>query len=153
MLRDLVRVRVAGAGALRLETLLGSDRVGSPVPDNTYQPDQFHMTPFQEIPRPKTTPPQAVNTHLPLRRFRPPIPLHLTTRYDPRTGIFYPEKIISGKIRGQLQQLIGPWKLSGNWWEKNKRWTRREWDIQLKDGALYRIAYYNDKWFLEGVYG
>ena len=70
----------------------------------------------------------------------------------------YPEEIVSGKIRGRLSHRAGPWKLSGDWWEREKRWTRQEWDIQLEDGSLYRIACCGEtpeekEWFLEGVYG
>lgn len=137
----------------RLEAMVGSGRVGSPTPANTHQPDQFHLTPFQEKESSHDKPEQNPNPRFPLRRFRPPIPLHLITRRDPRTGDLCPEAILSGKIRGTLQQSTGPWKLSGHWWEKQHHWIRREWDIQLEDHQLYRIAYCNQQWFLEGVYG
>lgn len=137
----------------RLEAMIGSGRVGSPIPANTHQPDQFHLAPFREKETLNDKPEQPPNPRLPLRRFRPPIPLHLSARHDPRTGGPCPVAILSGRIRGRIQQSIGPWKLSGHWWEKQQHWIRREWDIQLEDHKLYRIAYCNHQWFLEGIYG
>ena len=154
----------------QVEALVGSDNAGSPVPLDTHRPDAFTMRPFdpemtqQGSPTHPTGSAQerfsllASHSSLPLRRFRPPLPLDLTTRCDPRSGLIYPEEIISGKIRGRLNRRAGPWKLSGDWWEHEKRWIRQEWDVQLEDGSLYRIACCGERpaekaWFLEGVYG
>jgi len=153
----------------QVEALVGSDNVGSPVPLDTHRPDAFAMRPFDPDSMHEGAPDNSARstTHsslftqhssLPLRRFRPPLPLDLTTRRDPRSGFTYPEEIISGNIRGRLSRRAGPWKLSGDWWEQEKRWTRQEWDVQLEDGSLYRIACCGETpeekgWFLEGVYG
>ncbi len=136
----------------RLEAMVGPGRIGSPTPADTHRPDQFHLAPFQEKETACDKPVQNPAPRLPLRRFRPPIPLHLDARHDPRTGDPCPGTILSGTLRGTIRQSIGPWKLSGHWWEKPQHWTRREWDIQLEDHSLYRIAYYKRQWFLEGVY-
>lgn len=155
----------------QLESLVGSENAGSPVPLNTHRPDAFKMRPFDPEMKPAQQGMVADRTglgrhlslitnhsQLPLRRFRPPLPLDLTTRCDARSGFVYPEEIVSGKIRGRLSRRAGPWKLSGDWWERQKRWARQEWDVQLEDGSLYRIASCGEtpeakEWFLEGVYG
>jgi hypothetical protein len=31
-------------------------------------------------------------------------------------------------------------------------WSREEWDIQTKDGGLYRLFRDNAGWFVEGAY-
>jgi protein ImuB len=162
----------------RLEALLGSENVGSPVPANNHRPDSFAMRPFRaDLSPPDRTPSTiaAATTHanknaaadasprllrqpaqdsqsLPLRRHRPPIPLHLSTARDAVSGIIVPDEILTGQLRGRLRHRAGPWKFSGDWWDQ-QRWTRQEWDIQLEDGSLHRIAHRGDAWFLEGVYG
>jgi protein ImuB len=56
-------------------------------------------------------------------------------------------------IRGKIVQQAGPWRTSGDWWTTDP-WARDEWDIELTNGALYRI--YCDtqtgRWFIEGSY-
>ena len=54
---------------------------------------------------------------------------------------------------GVVIQAAGPWRTSGGWWTQHS-WSRNEWDVALKSGAVGRI--YQDstttRWFLEGVY-
>jgi hypothetical protein len=45
----------------------------------------------------------------------------------------------SSLISGRIMEARGPWKLSGNWWDRT-RWETKEWDIALENGSLYRIA-------------
>ena len=98
-------------------------------------------------------------TRLPLRRFRPTLPLILETRRDHATGLQCPREIISG-TDPRVPRIAGPWNLSSNWWQRDTWWTRQEWDIQMDDGCLYRIACLDQRhssgekeWVLEGVYG
>jgi hypothetical protein len=49
-----------------------------------------------------------------------------------------PVLIQSGLISGRILEARGPWKLSGDWWDR-MQWETKEWDIALDDG-LYRIA-------------
>ena len=75
--------------------------------------------------------------HLALRRERPPRPLELA--------------------EGEIVSLAGPWKSSGCWWvgdEMRNGWTQEEWDLELKNGELYRVSWnHREKiWYLEGTY-
>ena len=45
----------------------------------------------------------------------------------------------------------GPYLASGDWWDE-KRWERREWDMELADGALCRVQETPGGWQLEGAY-
>ncbi|MCB1230779.1 MAG: DNA polymerase Y family protein [Verrucomicrobiae bacterium] len=149
----------------QVEALVGSENVGSPEPRDTHRPDAFAMREFDPDSakgnRETAASPLPAIQGLPLRRFRPRIPIDLETRTDPKTGARDPAEIISGQVRGRLRQLAGPWRLSGEWWEKPQHWRREEWDIQLEDGSLYRIACAWEErggekvavWYLEGVYG
>ena len=153
----------------RLEALLGRKNAGSPVPLDTHRPDAFEMKPFDpELPAARQgqvrdltgSGPPPPPAGLPLRRFRPPLPLILETRRDHATGLQCPREIVSGRIRGCPRRIAGPWNLSGDWWQRDTWWTRQEWDIQMDDGCLYRIACLDQRdsggekeWVLEGVYG
>jgi protein ImuB len=116
----------------RLTALLGSERVGTPVIEETHRPDAFRMEPFSwhglpahpigrmPVPRPA------------LRRFRPALSASFLLDEDTLAHIRSVE--ISGKIIEQR----GPYFLSGNWWDE-KSWARAEWDVQLESGDLVRV--------------
>jgi protein ImuB len=61
-----------------------------------------------------------------------------------------PSFLDSTEPSGSVAKSQGPWRSSGNWWER--LWTREEWDVQMKDGALYRIFLQDNRWFVEGAY-
>ncbi|MCB1234404.1 MAG: DNA polymerase Y family protein [Verrucomicrobiae bacterium] len=151
-----------------LESLLGSGNVGSPAPLDTHRPDAFQIRPFDPasgptqqgmVDDPTLLSPSAPPPGLPLRRFRPPITLDLAARPDPATGLPRPVEILAGPVTGRPRAVAGPWKLSGDWWERETRWDRLEWDLQFDDGSIYRVSRHADTggaepaWVLEGVYG
>lgn len=127
----------------RLTALLGADRVGTPVLEETHRPDAFRIEPFawhglpvhpigrMSMPRPA------------LRRFRPPA----------ATSMFVSEQrhLQSERIRGQVVDERGPYLFSGNWWDE-KSWTRAEWDLQLEAGELILAHESQGTWKLDGVY-
>jgi len=61
----------------------------------------------------------------------------------------------SNLISWRILEVRGPWKLSGNWWDRT-RWETKEWDIELDNGGLYRIAQKAmntpEAWEVVGVY-
>jgi protein ImuB len=83
-----------------------------------------------------------------LRRFRLPMaarvtvsrgmPVHVTAR---------------GLGGGDVVGRAGPWRTSGRWWRGDQTWDRDEWDLELSDGGVYRLA--RDRatgvWVVEGV--
>lgn len=127
----------------RLTALLGADRVGTPVLEETHRPDAFRIEPFtwhglrahpfgrMLMPRPA------------LRRFRPPA----------ATSMFVSEQrhLQSETIRGQVVDQRGPYLISGNWWDE-KSWTRAEWDLQLEAGELIRCHESEGTWKIDGIY-
>ena len=135
----------------QLEAILGPNRVGTPVPTASHRPDSFQLEPFSTSkPREETSPDtQPPMDGLPLRRFRPPKPAHITlaqsTHAEQRMRIhFENQPAVSGKMQG-------PWKNSGHWWDQDQ-WDRQEWDVELATGGLYRIAYEADQWLVDGIY-
>ena len=131
----------------RLVALVGSDRVGTPVLEETHRADAFHIEPFSwevgaiDLNRlAPTTPLRAA-----LRRFRPNIaasvllarerPIHLRSLH------------VSGAVSGER----GPYRASGNWWDE-KWWERAAWDLQLENGILCRCHQSKENWEIDGVY-
>jgi hypothetical protein len=57
------------------------------------------------------------------------------------------------RIQGRVRVASGPWELEERWWAED-RTERDYWDVELEDGALYRV--YRDRrterWFADGVY-
>ncbi len=57
------------------------------------------------------------------------------------------------RCHGRVVTLAGPWRRQGEWW-RSEAYDRDYYDVQLSDGAVYRI--YCDRrtqqWFAEGVY-
>jgi protein ImuB len=56
-------------------------------------------------------------------------------------------------ISGSIRVASGPWSLEESWWSETPA-DRDYWDVELADGALYRI--YRDRksgaWFADGIY-
>lgn len=127
----------------QLVGLLGADRVGRPVLENTYRPDTFHLEPFAwELPNESSIsplPPVA------LRRFRP----------APMASIFLEEErpayLRSAEVQGAIRAQDGPYRSSGNWWDE-KRWSRTEWDVEIGEEVLCRCHAEGKTWQLDGIY-
>ena len=118
----------------RLAALVGNEKVGIPQRIDTHQPDSLQMLMpelgwsrknVKKSGRPKTGPG--------LRRYRPGI----AARVELNDG--KPVLMQSSLVSGRIMEARGPWKLSGNWWDRT-RWETKEWDIALDNGGLYRIA-------------
>src|SRR5713101_2647840 len=142
----------------RLTALLGSDRVGTPVLEETHRPDAFRMEPFawevgaidslapahspSRAARPcRSAPAGSIDPNrLPLtdiafsvalRRFRP------TESASGFLSENMPPHLRSANLSGKIADQRGPYFASGNWWDE-KSWKRAEWDLQLEDGVVVR---------------
>ena len=135
----------------RLTALLGNDRIGTPVLEETHRPDAFRMQPFSwavvsavssgETPRALRT----GHATAALRRFRPALSTSVLQDEDT------PAHIRSAEMSGKIIAQRGPYLLSGNWWDE-KSWRRVEWDLQLENGELVRAHERDGVWKIDGVY-
>jgi protein ImuB len=158
----------------RLTGLLGPDRVGMPVLEETHRPDAFRMEPFAWVAVSAALSGQSpdalrtAHTTIALRRFRPAAPASIFTSQNRHLQ----SDRVSGKIddsppalshsrasrlcrsapAGSIVDQHGPYLLSGNWWDE-KSWGRAEWDVELEHGVLYR-SYQNleGAWEIDGIY-
>src|SRR6266566_7904933 len=138
----------------RLVALLGSERLGTPVLEETHRPDAFRMEPFawavasdssavasakEDVPSGQN-PQSGSDSHAlrtahstpALRRFRPAVSASLLLDEDTLAHVR------SAEISGKIIEQRGPYFLSGNWWDE-KSWARAEWDVQLENGELVRV--------------
>lgn len=140
-LRDPARLTETLA---RLTGLLGAERVGMPVVEETHRPDAFRMEPFSW----QLNETKAETLPLPacaLRRFRSPVPASMLLVKN------RPAHFRSAKVQGEVRAEKGPYTASGNWWDKNA-WARAEWDLELENGALCQGHASGGKWELDGIY-
>ncbi len=136
----------------RLTALLGSDRIGTPVLEETHCPDAFRMQPFRwdivESAVPSGQSFDALRTAhatAALRRFRPVMSASVLQDEDT------PAHVRSAEMSGKIIAQHGPYFLSGNWWDE-KSWARAEWDLQLQNGELVRAHERDGVWKIDGVY-
>jgi protein ImuB len=128
----------------RLAGLLGAERVGTPVLEETHRPDTFRMEPFSwQLPETKAELAPLLTSAL--RRFRSPLPALVLLAKN------RPAHFRSVKIQGAVRAEKGPYLASGNWWDE-KAWDRAEWDMELENGALCRCHSSGGQWALDGIY-
>lgn len=131
----------------RLTGLLGEERVGTPVLEETHRPDAFRMEPFSwQLPEGGGA--AAEGDPLPavaLRRFR---------SAGAAAVVLDGKKLAqvqSGKVSGEVVAQAGPYVASGDWWDL-RAWARAEWDVQLEDGTVCRCREEEQGWGVDGVY-
>ena len=129
----------------RLIGLLGTDRVGTPVLEDTHRPDSFHLEPFSWQLDEKLREEKALSSPA-LRRFRAPVPASVFSAEN------RPIHLQSSRTQGEVRAAAGPYHSSGNWWDENS-WGHAEWDLELENGALCR-CHRDDahSWKVDGIY-
>jgi protein ImuB len=133
----------------RIRSIVGEDRAGRPVLEDTHRPDAFRMEPFA---LPQGSPARAPRGRArgAVRRLRPPelVPVTLRQR-RPITFVFHNQRYL-------VQQSFGPWFSSGNWWGA-EIWSMEKWDLIARAGeeticcCLARHPQ-RDDWRIEALY-
>ena len=134
----------------RLTALLGADRIGMPVLEETHRPDAFRIQPFSSAVVSAVTSGDShalrtAHATAALRRFRPAVSASVLRDENK------PAHVRSSEIQGKIIEQRGPYILSGNWWDE-KSWVRAEWDLQLQNGELIRAHERDGVWKMDGVY-
>ena len=156
----------------RVAALVGEENVGSPELLDTHRPDAFRMRKFGggggADPQVRAGPPGPALRNavlIPNRQTRGSVadqgvrPTFCFRFYRParsaRVQVEHgrPVFLLADEIRGHIVSAAGPWRTSGDWWTVDP-WDRDEWDVGLRDGALYRIycAHSTGRWFVEGSF-
>jgi protein ImuB len=151
---ELTLARIAG--------MVGESRVGALELLDTHCAEGFRMRRFmpeaaQESRAPKEIPIKSSAAAQPaiaaLRMFRPAPLANVTLENGQPVRLVCPKK---KDVQGHVLWKAGPWRSSGDWWEK-EAWSRDEWDIALQKTqgiALYRLIHdlLGGNWFIEGTY-
>jgi protein ImuB len=141
----------------RLGALMGDSRIGAPALVDTHDARRVAQKDLGGIFRPTSRgsdPADANRGQTPwmcLRRFRLPISARVTVEQHAPVRVVPAARGLPG---GQVVARAGPWRTSGGWWAADRRtWDRDEWDVELADGGVYRLARDRDtgRWELDGV--
>jgi len=133
----------------RLKAIVGEDRVGTPVLEDTHRSGSFRMEGFVVYAKP------AVQTeghpHMSLRRVRPPHPIQVALHTMKPVGFR------DGDTRFEITAVYGPWRTSGCWWSQDG-WDTEEWDVMAASrngetfGCLLVLDRMRNEWRLEAFY-
>lgn len=149
---DLFRPAGPAAGRLapilaELEALCGDARVGAPAVADSHHPDAFGLEPFAARPagEPSDVPPAPV---LALRALRPPLPAQV--RLDRGRPVWMQSAVASGRVL----RAAGPWRVSGGWWSRERRFAFDHFDVQTEDGSVARLRFDHLRrtWQVDAVY-
>jgi protein ImuB len=138
--------RLLAATLNRLTALVGADGVGAPALLDTHRPDAVALREYRS--HPDRVPGHVKDGSAPvlaLRRLRPPAPAAVTLASG------RPVAMRSGRLAGRIVAGVGPWRSSGDWWTE-RPWLQDEWDVELADGTLCRLAHDGSAWHLAGIY-
>jgi len=166
----------------RLTALLGADRVGTPVLEQTHRPDAFHLEPFEwnlsaDIGRPSSSPSSYVSMSFaadtaasteekqgsPLPegegRVRASETISKLSAALRRSRPVAPASVFISENRYlQSEKIRGKVVdqrgpyLISGNWWDEKSWERAEWDLQLGNGSLVRAHKSEGTWKIDGVY-
>ncbi len=139
----------------RIAGIVGEDKVGSLELLDTYRHDGFRMQRFApseplDVP---VTQKQSEDLVTALRIFRPALPVTITMQDGQPVQVGCPKR---NDVGGEIVWKAGPWRCSGDWWER-EGWSRDEWDVAVQnDGeiTLYRLVHdlLEGRWVIEGTY-
>jgi protein ImuB len=127
----------------RIKAIVGEERVGTPVLEDTHRPASFHTEDFRvDAKTAAYDPPPA---RMALRRVRPPRAIHVTLRENK------PAYFRDGGESFQVAAAYGPWRSNGCWWSVDA-WDTEEWDVLTadRDGIALSCLLTNDR--LRGVW-
>jgi len=142
--------RLVAAVLARLAALVGPQQLGVPQLLDTHRPDAVTLAPYDESQEPsplwgegRVRGPEL--STLALRRLRPPVPASVTFTAG------RPVHLRSARLTARIVTGAGPWRCSGEWWTSSP-WIHDEWDVELADGTVCRLAHDGATWSLEGIY-
>ncbi len=143
----------------RLTGLLGAERVGTPVMEETHRADAFRMESFRwEVVAGVGDPGFRTGSHAGATGINDPgynAPALRRFRSQTSAAVLLdegkPAHLRSAEVQGEVVGEDGPFKASGNWWDE-QAWAHAEWDLQLASGALCRCHEEASGWQIDGIY-
>ena len=114
----------------RIRAIVGEECVGSPVLQDTHQPDAFRMEPFT-VPLGTVSAPAHSRSVAAMRQLRPAEAITVTLRNQQLVSFYFRNR------RYTVEQAYGPWLAGGEWWNPTL-WSQEQWDLIAhgSDGSL-----------------
>jgi protein ImuB len=157
----------------KLTALCGDDRVGNPIVADSHDPAAYGLQPcvaaaaasskFQ-VPDSKAGFGGAAlgiwNLEFGMMALRAIRPARLLEVFEDGGRLDFVRLVAPGRddtsayrCQGRVVSAAGPWRVQGEWW-KESAFHRDYYDLQLSDGAVYRVFFDRDhaQWFVDGVY-
>jgi protein ImuB len=130
-----------------LEVLCGEGRVGAPRVLDDLRPNVFGVVPFTPTSGSTAESPED-RPMLAIRALRPPLPAQVRA---PRGR---PEWIRSSLANGRAVRIAGPWRTTGAWWSRARRFAYDHFDVQTEDGLVIRLRLdlIHSRWHIDAVY-
>lgn len=140
--------RVISAALARVAALVGAEQLGVPVLLDSHRPDAVMLDrdawPAERPERDSSTV-NGVRDVLALRRVRPAVPAAVTLVGG------RPVELKAKRLAARIVRSAGPWRTSGEWWT-DRPWLADEWDVELSDATICRLAHDGSAWWLTGIY-
>lgn len=133
----------------------GRDLVGFPAVMDSHKPDSFQVYRFSEeaaaASKANGNGESQTRSLLRISTFRPPA----AAKVSLKRGV--PEVVNFEGNRAKVMKASGPWRSGGGWWNAADKWSREEWDVELKmkNGiGIYRIIHdrISGNWIVDGMY-
>jgi protein ImuB len=133
----------------RLKAMVGEDRVGTPVLEDTHRAGSFRTEGF--VVDAKASASKTERPRMALRRVRPPRTVQVALH------AMKPVAFRDGDNRFEIATAYGPWRTSGCWWSQDG-WDTEEWDVLTASqnaetlGCLLVLDRLHNEWRLEAFY-
>lgn len=131
----------------KLRRLLGEQNVGVPSMRDSYDPRAFLIDAAARPSSVDTGVDEIGSGYLVLRFFEPPRPVVFRNSADD------PRYLEIDRRWQKIRRIGGPWLSSGEWWNDGSFWRRREMDVEIVCGQVFRVV--DDgrgEFFAEGYY-
>ena len=145
-----------------LGSICGPARVGSPQLVDDHRPDVFALRPFSGrvagtgggdgvsslTQKGRIENGSRVATRLTLRAVRPPAPASV------RVEGGRPVALRSAVSQGEVVEIAGPWRTTGQWWSETGHFAVDHYDVQMSDGNVLRLCFdwKQNQWQVDGLY-
>jgi protein ImuB len=136
--------RLVTAALARIAALVGAQHIGVPVMRDSHRSDAVELAAYSGA-EPPAVERGAPAASLALCRFRPRVPARVTLVAG------RPVEVRSHRLVGRIVNSAGPWRVSGEWWSE-RPWLSDEWDVELSDHVICRLAHDGSTWWLDGIY-
>ena len=129
----------------KIKNIVGAANVGVPVLVDQRLPEAFALD-AEKLPAGREQKERSgAKPVLALTYFHPPLAADVSIF---KGRLMY---LKTHYFAGKVIEYGGTWKESSQWWTR-RLWERMEWDVELEDNRLYRLAMNKSEWFVTGVY-